>query len=353
MHSGVISFCDRVGHNIKCPETKDAILAELEGRFGIRILQKHWYRIDARSAPVVVHNPHAVCLRSNGNPYYMFFTRFQDVPVLLFIDKKVQPGYDKPRIILCRGMFHAPLFDSTVLDGEMVRDREGRWVFLVNDLVAACGRLLDAAPLPERLALAQRVFGEWHTPDACQDVCSYQVKRYAHCSKEGVRALLALADGLPYTSRGIYFWPFQLRYKPKLFNFDESLIKIVPRRVKDVADFREDDEGGSPRAASAPTRVPEPAAAIGEAEAGARTLWLRKTEQPDVYDVLDRRTGGQRLGVAQVSSLATSRLLRAVFREATAAVTRPFECVFDVSFQKWRPIAPACEETGGRDGPRS
>ena len=88
MHTGFISFCDRINFNIKSTDTKTKILEDLK-KFNIQILEKHWYKLDEKNVEHMQRIPHLACLRSNGNPYYMYFTKYEDVPIIYFIDKKI------------------------------------------------------------------------------------------------------------------------------------------------------------------------------------------------------------------------------------------------------------------------
>lgn len=351
VHTGIISFCDRVRYNIKSSETKDVILGMLERKYHIRILQRHWYRLDETTAPQLKKAPHWACLRSNGNPYFMVFTRFDDTNIIYFIDKKVQPGYEKPRIILGRGMFHDDLFQDTILDGEMVRrtDEPG-WVFLINDVIAYCGRFLQNVSLPERIPLAYDLLGTKYIPDPIMDVCSFSVKRYVETTREAVAELTRLSETLPYTNRGVYFWCHNTRLKPKLYNFDDGLIKSVHRKVKDAPEFR--DRTAEP--ADAPPKPPPPAIPAFPAPLQApqappaegptepeKMLWLRKTENPDIFDVFTTQQCSVKLGNAYVASLVMSKRLRGVFRDLTVASSVPFWCAYNKQFEKWSPLRQA------------
>lgn len=343
MHTGVISFADRIAYNIKSSDVKDQILQEMDTKFGIKILQKHWYPMDI---PQLKRVPHLACLRSNGNPYYMYFTRYEDVPIIYFIDKKIQPGYEKPRIILCKSLFHESVFRDTLMEGEMVKTTQKTWLFLVNDVIAYEGERLQETPLPQRLKHAYTIFQEKYRPDSVIDVCDFQVKKYAYATQDGIRALYDLVDTLPYTNRGIYFWPMFLKHKPLLYNFDESLIKDVVRKVKDNPEFRVFSEPASS------ITEPEPVSAIAEPERvclsesenevepmvdGQKRWWLRKTENPDIYEICGSHLG-KKESIAHIPNLQTSKLLRSIFKDLTVAVTVPFACTFNETFQKWQPI---------------
>lgn len=288
------------------------------------------------------------CLRSNGNPYYMYFTRYDDTPIIFFIDKKVQPGYQKPRIILGRGFFDPCVFSNTLMEGEMVKDKNGKWVFLINDVIAYQNIFLESMPFPKRLEHAYTIFTKHYHPDSYVDMCAYHVKQFVYATREGLDHLLRLNEELPYTNRGIYYWPFFLKYKPKLLNFDPSLIKEVHRKVKDNPEFREAPaspqlkDKDSPHTVKKPTMPPAPVPAPKDLGDGERILWLRKTEQPDVYEIMEHdHLQSTKLGIAHVASLVTSKLLRSAFKDATVAVLIPFRCKFNEAFQKWHPLSKA------------
>jgi hypothetical protein len=337
MHTGIISFCDRVAYNIKSSDTKDVILNDLETRFQIKILQKHWYPLTKESLQHIYRAPHFACLRSNGNPYYMYLTKYEDVPIIFFIDKKVQPGYQKPRIILGKGKFKESLFSNTLMEGEMVKDTKGNWIFLVNDLIAYENEFLQQKHLPKRLEILVNLFTTQYTPDALMDGCIYQVKQYAYATRDGLDALLQLKDQLPYTNRGIYYWPFFLQYKPKLHNFDDTMIKDVVRKVKDNPEFREKMEHSPP-----PAQVQTPHVAVTVAPnvstEGVQIMWLRKTENPDVYDIFTTEQAKSKVGVAHIPSLQASKMLRSVFKDVTVAMSIAFQCEYNKTFEKWVPI---------------
>ena len=131
MHTGIISFADRIVHNIKTNDTKDMILEQLYSLYNIKIIQKHYHKVDEHNIKHLKNNPHLLCLRFNGNPYLIYFTLHNDIPIIYLIDKKIHPGYQKPRILLLRGMFDEALFKNTLIDGEMVKCNNGKWIFLI------------------------------------------------------------------------------------------------------------------------------------------------------------------------------------------------------------------------------
>ena len=338
MHTGIISFCDRIGFNIKCSNAKDVILNELEQKYFIRILQKHWFSLDDQQFQYVKKIPHAVCIRSNGNPYYLYFTKYEDVNLMMYIDKKVQPGYQKPRIILSKGQFADPIFQNTLLDGEMVKDNQHQWIFLINDVIIYQGKNLKDQPLPERLKQGYELFNTYYQPDTYMDVCQFQIKKYVSVAQKDIEQLLLFSEQLPYTSRGMYFYPYNMKYKPKLINFNNDLIKSVYRKVKDTPDFMEKTIVKEEIQQPSPISVPSSISADVSCEDGTRVLWLKKTEQPDVYDLYEAENALQKIGIACVPTLMVSKMLRSVFKNMNVATAVAFKCELDKRFEKWIPI---------------
>ena len=383
MHTGIISFCDRVRYNIKSSETKDSILNDIERRYNIRILQRHWFRLDETTSGQLHKSPHWACLRSNGNPYYMYLTKFDDVNIIFFVDKKVQPGYEKPRIILGRGMFADDLFNDTILDGEMVRRTtattttttdlpdsfvgESGWIFLINDVIAYCGKSLTNVPLPKRIECAYDMFHNKYKPDPLFDVCTFSIKKYTAPTKDAIDGLIELSKTLPYTNRGVYLWSHNSRIKPKLYNFDDGLIKSVHRKVKDCPDFRDRNDTvpeiqvqaqiqNKPEETNTTTNlatvipntlhITDSDTRISTKEEmmeNEKILWLRKTENPDIYDIYTTQQCSEKLGIAYVQTLTMSKRLRAVFKDQTVAISIPYVCSYSSQFEKWTPLRPATD----------
>ena len=350
MQTGAISLCDRIGSNIKTIEVKNDLLRILE-RFNVKVIQRHFHRLDTNSIKNIGRSQHSLCHRSNGNPYFLLFSRvYEDTPLIFLIDSKVSPNYSHPRCILLRGTFDESLFDDTLMMGEMVNvGGNGKWIFLINDLIAYRGVHLTAEPHQRRIELVYKVLDTQYFEDPIIDICSYQVKRWFPATSQGLGDLRSFVGELPYTTRGIYFWPSRLQYKPMLHNMDDSCIKPVIRKVKDEAIFQQSDTVaiakektvvvekcyGQIDSVSSSSSSDEGDKTLKQ---GERILWLRKTENPDVYEAFTTQNCATKVGVVCLPTLALSKLLRAKFKDVTIATSVPYCCTHSEKFQKWMPV---------------
>jgi len=339
MHTGIISFADRIAFNIKSNDFKDVILNKLYQLYGLKIIQKHYYLLSDNSAEYIKNNKYLCCLRSNGNPYYIFFTKYNDIPIIYFIDKKIHPNYQKPRIILVKGLFDISLFNNTLLDGEMIKTFDKKWVMVFNDIISYKGEHLKNVDLSKRLKIIYNLLENDYTKDDVIDVCTYKVKVYYNLHKDSINNLLELSKKLDYTSRGIYLWNYKSNLKPILFNFNEESIKSVIREVKDETNFKvlNNNDFVESKEKNNTNIIENKTIDISENE---KILWLNKTSEADVYNLFLKENiqNEKSIGIANVSTLTTSKLLRIAFKNTNASTLLKFKCKYNEDFKKWTPI---------------
>ena len=370
MQTGIISFGDRVAWNIKCNSTKDIILNELYDKFNIRIIQKHYYNIDDNNIKYLANLPHLISLRSNGNRYYIYFTLYNDIPIIYFIDMKIHTGYEKPRIILSRGLFDKSLFKNTLIEGEMVKTNENKWVFIINDIIAYEGTKLENMTLPNRLKNIYNLLDTKYTPDKICDVCEYKVKNYYYLSKKSLNELLEYSKLLNYSSRGIYFSSYYLKHKPKLLNFNDTIIVSVQKKIKDNINFKENsnNDNNKEKFLLSNSIISNSNVSINKNHNNhqnnniisntintnisintnnsisnnneMKELWISKTDDPDIYNIYDNHNilTSNKLGIAFINSIQESIKMRDIFKEKSTTITIKFKCIYNNKFKKYQPI---------------
>lgn len=344
MQTGIISFGDRVAWNIKCNNTKDLILDEIYHLYGIRIIQKHYFRLDETNIKHLSKVPHLISLRTNGNRYYIYFSKYNDIEIIYFIDMKIHTGYDKPRIILGRGLFAPSLFLNTLLEGEMVKTKDGKWIFIINDIIAYEGKKMEHLILPKRLEIIYNLLNDKYTPDKVCDICTYQVKSYYYNSQTSLNELIEQSKKLNYTSRGLYFYSYYLKHKPKLLNFDDKVIIDVKKKIKDITEFKPQINSISNTSNFIITSnidiKPHNSSIIPNDSDVYKELWLAKTDDADIYHLYDNFNvlTSNKIGIALVPTLKDSMRLRSQFKDKNLTFTIKYKCLFNTKFNKYQPI---------------
>lgn len=342
MHAGEISFCDGVAYNIKSEDVKQHILKRLERKYGLRIIHKHYDKFDESVLDRLVSNPHLVCVRSNGNPYFLCFTRWNDTQCCLFIDKKVQHGYSLPRIIIVHMNIADELFEDTIIDGEMVKTQDGQWCFLCNDIVVHRGNHLINMNLSKRINM---MYDMWDKSYDVQphDLFLVAVKHYFRYGDDMYANIMDHINALPYTCRGLYFRPIFLKFKDILYNFNNDLIKKVERtKYKEVKTFiLLNDEATLKEAVTmgVPKDVPPTDAQCFPVSNSMRIFKVKKTSSPDVYELYNERSELE--SIACIPTMSISKYMRSLTKTMNMVDKVDVMCEFSEKFRKWIPCLPS------------
>lgn len=358
MMIGEISFCDQVGFNIKTDETKRYILEKLQQKYGLKIITKHFERYEERMLESFQKRPHLLCVRSNGNPYYLCLIRLNFVNYCIFIDKKIQQGYSYPRMIISHFRFEDKLFDDTVMDGEMVKMNDGSWSFLLNDLVVLRGVHLVDHNIVKRINMLYDVLANAFVPDT-NDISRIGVKRFFKYD-EGLDIINKHINEVQYSCRGIYFKPLFLKFRDILINFNDELVKKVERTKykhkksfimhEDTNKLNDEDKDKdsdtmsvssdtSSKASSSTSDKKMPLHTNDTSDVSTqRQYHTRKTSLPDVYEIFD--TNMISMGFASVPSLKISKFLRETFKNKNIVDSVILSYTYSEKHKKWIPLLP-------------
>jgi hypothetical protein len=179
--------------------------------------------------------------------------------------------------------------------------------------------------------------------------------------KESIEELHKLAKNLNYTCRGIYIWPYDLKYKPKLYNYDETNVIDVVRKTKDITEFKTIENHNieiinENNNEIKPVNPVNPANSLNildkvkevdivdTKETHANTcndnekiLFLMKTLEPDIYNIYEtENVNDKSIGIALVQTMNDSKILRTAFRDKNAMTVLKFACTFSDKFKKWK-----------------
>ena len=306
MITSEISFCENTAFNIKCEDTKKQILETLESKYNVKIITKHFDKYEEYMMSNINNNPHLICAKSNGNPYFLYLVKINSINYCIFIDKKIQQGYSLPRMIITQYNFGKDLFDDTVFDGEMIKTNTGVWIFLISDIIVFQGMYLKEYNIVRRLNILYNILKTSFTVDDL-DIAKIYVKKYFKYNE-----INELVDkhipSLPYSCRGIYFKPLFLRFRDILVNFDETLVKKVDK-VKCKKNFQLIEE---------------------------IKFMTRKTTSPDIYELLNEQN--KVIGTACISTMKISKMMREIFENKSMIDRFEIKYEFSEKFNKYIPL---------------
>ena len=308
-----ISFCKKRGNNVIEAEDKKQIIDILKQKYSINFKSNRAMVLNSKTINFL-KNPHVISVKTTGTNYFLFLTRINTINCAFYIDRKIKQGYTYPRIILIDYSFNNSVYDDTLLDGEMIKDDKGNWMFLISDLILYEGQLLKKNIL-ERINTCYNLLDNQYKEDDIKDICPLRIKKiFAYSDYD--KLVTMFIPNLKYSIRGLYFNTLNPKHNNHLF--------LYPNRPKNTS------------TSNKKTLTQNTKSKIGETSTvKIKTFELRKTIQPEIYDLycLDNKEI-VKYDVARISTLKISKLIYRLFSEKDIVYVK---CKFNSKFNKWEP----------------
>ena len=224
------------------------------------------------------------------------------------------------------------LFDNSLLEGEMICDKNNKWVFLISDIRMLRNKSTKHHDLCKRMNTIYEVLDK-HFKPSFQDLFTIQVKKYVQLNE-----INDLHDNfiptLSYTCRGLYLKPLYTKFMDILINFDDSLIKSTKKEsYKNTSHFLVSKEEVVKPNISKNNNNEEHemeiecciTTTVTSSDSCSTTFNLQKTTTPDVYTLYDIKTD-KKIGNACVNNLKTSKMLSNHFSSLSLLEKSSFMC---------------------------
>lgn len=318
---GEISFAGKTAYNIKSDDLKKKILDILYKKYSIKIIAKHFDKFSEKCISYINKKPHLICVRSNGNPYFLLLVNIDFKNYCIFIDKKIQQGYYYPRMIIVNFHFEEIMFKDTVFDGEMVKlngdeNKNRKWIYLINDIWVARGIYLNDLNLIKRLNILYDILQNSFYQDD-HDISLILVKKYFNFSEIN-QCIDHHIPNLQYSCRGIYFKPLFLKFTDVLYNFNDNLIK---KPFENKNSHEKNNEIKNIQTINDKSK-----------------FWTKKTNTPDVYEIFDEQMNY--ISIACVPTMKISKQLQNIFSEKNMIDKLLIQYIWNTRFSKWEPSLP-------------
>ena len=223
-----LSFCGEVAQNVVNKEAKEFILDQLKTKYNIGINDNRAFLLNNKSVYFLEKTQHIMSIKSSGTNYLLYFTNINNVNYCFFIDRKIAPGYTIPRIISTKFQFSDSIFSDTLLDGELVKNNENRWMFLITDLLVFEGNKLEENII-SRFNKLYSMLNDSYKINREFDICPLVVKRLFKYSDYDY-LITQFIPSLSYKTKGIYFNTLNTKHANQLFLFpDEKRQRNTPK----------------------------------------------------------------------------------------------------------------------------
>lgn len=306
------NFCGRKIDNVTNNNTKSFILKDLSLKTGMNY-NSNYAKVFNHKFARNLNNPHIICVKTHGNPYFLFCTQINGVNYTLLIDKKIKAGYDFPKMFVLHYKFSEDIYNGSLFECELVKDHHENWFLLVADIYAYKGSTTNSTVVTDRINILYSILSNDYFPDDdttadFANVCPMRVKAYFDYKDYKEILLEEFIPSLNYKCRGLYFVPLNPKYSKILYLFKDEDTKAIYDN---------------------PTK-------------SQKNKFIRfkivKTLKSDVYDLyIKEKDTLKKYGTACVPSMKSSKMIRKIFaggEEDNLIV----ECSYNKGFLKWEPV---------------
>ena len=303
-----ISFCGKRALNIVNSEAKDEVM-KFFTTHSIKINQRYANLLQSSSLNYLSKHPHLISIKTAGTNYFMLLTYLNDTPVTLFIDRKIKSGYKYPRVISSRLGFDESLYQKgTLFDGELVKDKDDNWMFLLHDLLVFEGKKMNAT-IVHKTNEMYKIMSEKFVANPELDNCPIRIKKlftYADYNK----MITQFIPRLKYPIRGLYFNTMSKKHSNFLFLYPNQNT-MHGGLMKKEKQSKEQEQ-------------------VVEKREKDNVFIVKGTETTGVF--LLETSDGESRGEAHVPTLKMSKVLRRALEDNE---TVKFHCIKNEKFNKW------------------
>ena len=387
-----ISFCDKQCSNINDNKVKAQIIQHLESKYTIQAVSRDYNIINPNTLRIISFHQHIITPYSNGNPYLLYLTKIDGINCCIYIDKKLKDGYTFPKMHCVKYRFNDDIFEKdTILSGELVKDNERRWFFLIDNILLYKGMNTSEKNIISKFELIHNIMNNEYQQDKYLEICPLQVKKL-FLYKDVRKMVNEFIPNLSYTCKGIVFYTLnnkcsnfaflmprdsqfevkspqeineivQNKY-PKLWAKKHSITK---ENIPDAIDYNsnssvnitmsDDYNSGSSNYNSSGNGSGNSSSsgngngsssgngvdsiledvAIGKDNVVFKVL---KTDIPDIYNLycIDENSNLMKHSIALVPNIKVSHYLYNTFKSNPNNLGMKIECKFSKVFEKWTPI---------------
>jgi hypothetical protein len=201
-----ISFCDKQCSNVNDNTFKDNILKHLAEKYNINPLERSFNILNPNILKNIRFHPHILSPITNGTTYLLYLTRISGVNCCFYVDRKLKDGFTYPKIHCVKYRFDSALFDGeTVFSGELVRDNERRWSFLLDDILVYKGETAKDKNILSRFELIYSILNNEYIKDKFIEICPLLVKKLFNYTDISTM-INNFIPSLPYSCKGVLFY---------------------------------------------------------------------------------------------------------------------------------------------------
>ena len=190
-------FGDKKTLQIVSPQTINDIKSLIKNIGSFNIDSKYYSFLNRKNIGDLKEGRYSVSLSTFGKKFVMFITNYKNKKYCLFINKK----NDTMTIVQLK--FSNEIFDGSLFEGELVKNEDEKWIFLINDVMYYKGENIVTNDFNQRQSIINDFLENEYEYDENQGFFLSKKKYYSfHYLQDLVEKYMNV---LNYKSAGLHF----------------------------------------------------------------------------------------------------------------------------------------------------
>ena len=356
MRGAYINFCDNRAYNLVDETLKKQIIDSLKDNYYVSISDRNFYILNKKNVRFIENKPYFLSVKSLGSLYYLFLTQIEGKNYCIYINRRLKEGHKYPLMVSVMYRFADELFQHTLFDGELLRDNDNNWIYIINNLILDKGVLLKNKNIIKKMDRIYDILTHHYIKDEHLEICPIYVKRlfayheYDYIVKQYIPTLSyktrgIYLEGIRENKNYLYLFPRNQKFEV-VENNQSNQIKFVPDVKKEIElDFVEKKKYKNKA---------QPTSVVTDRQ--EMVFMARKTNlpnQPDIYHLYCLQNGEiTKYGIADSGGLKTSKKMRKFFLDPDTGECKDninIMCSYSATKEKWTPLELSTQRIDNMD----
>ena len=177
MRGANINFCDARAYNLVDESIKQSILDSLKDNYYIKISDRNFYILNKKNLRYIENKPFVLSVKSLGSLYYLYLTKIEGKNYCIYINRRLKEGHKFPLMVSALYRFDDEIYSNTLFDGELLRDKDGNWLFIINNLLLYQGEIMKNRNIIKKISKVYEILSNHYIKDEHLELCPLYVKR--------------------------------------------------------------------------------------------------------------------------------------------------------------------------------
>ena len=217
MNTTSITFCNSSVDQLIDHQSKTIIIESIRQLIDMSPDTKTCKIIRSPRDVSFLKNSHLVALTTRGQRFWFYLTQLNHHNVCLLIEKSIKPGYPFPKMLVVQYKFNDSLHQNTLMEVEVLENAGGcdAPLMLLSDLLVLRNRDIRNWDPIRRFNVLHTILEKQYHENMVIQPCTIHIKRlFASTQWED---MIKYMKTLPYPTRGLFFYPINTRFPPRLW----------------------------------------------------------------------------------------------------------------------------------------